>query len=273
MKALEVKSLTFSYEKDITILDDVYFDILKGEYVSIVGHNGSGKSTLAKLLIGLLPFNKGEIKILGLELNKSNLFEIRNKVAIVFQNPDNQFIATTVEDDVAFGLENRCYSKTEMQESVLKVLKEVNMEEYLAKEPNNLSGGQKQRVALAGALATNPEILILDEATSMLDPRGRSEIRLLINKMKQNNPNLTVISITHDVEEAYLSDRVIVLNHGKIILNDKPEIVFKNKKTLESFNLTIPFVMEFKEKLKEAGFDIKENMSLEEVLTYLCQLK
>ena len=273
MKALEIKNLSFSYNQESSVLDIVSFIINEGEYVSIVGHNGSGKSTLAKLLIGLLTPKNGDISILGKTLNKENLYEIRNNVAIVFQNPDNQFIATTVEDDIAFGLENRCIKQSDMKDIILDVAKKVGMDLFLDKEPQNLSGGQKQRVALAGALATNPYLLILDEATSMLDPKGRSEIRSLISEMKKLNPSLTVLSITHDVEEAYISDRVIVLSHGEVILNGEPKEVFKNKETLKSLNLTIPFELEFKEKLISKGFSNIGNMNLKEVLEYLCQLK
>ena len=273
MKALEIKNLSFSYNQESSVLDNVSFIVNEGEYVSIVGHNGSGKSTLAKLLIGLLTPKNGDISILSKTLNKENLYEIRNNVAIVFQNPDNQFIATTVEDDIAFGLENRCIKQSDMKDIILDVAKKVGMDLFLDKEPQNLSGGQKQRVALAGALATNPNLLILDEATSMLDPKGRGEIRSLISEMKKLNPSLTVLSITHDVEEAYISDRVIVLSHGEVILNGEPKEVFKNKETLKSLNLTIPFELEFKEKLISKGFSNIENMNLKEVLEYLCQLK
>lgn len=272
MKALEVSDLIFRYDDETLTLAGVSFDIFAGEYVSLVGHNGSGKSTLAKLLIGLLEPLAGNIKVFDLSLNKENIYKIRNKVAIVFQNPDNQFICTTVEDDIAFGLENRLVDPRVMKDEIISIATKVGMEKYLDKAPENLSGGQKQRVAIAGALATNPDILILDEATSMLDPKGRTDIRNLILEMKKNNPNLTIISITHDIEEAYLSDRVIVLNHGKVVLDDKPDEVFKNKELLTSLNLTIPFVLELKEKLEEQGINIT-GKDLEGVVDSLCLLK
>ena len=272
MKALEVTNLKFGYDKQTLTLDNVSFSINAGEYVSIVGHNGSGKSTLAKLLIGLLEPIEGEIKVFNLILNKENIYQIRNRVAIVFQNPDNQFICTTVEDDIAFGLENRCVDSHLMKDLIVDIANQVGMGNYLDKAPENLSGGQKQRVAIAGALATNPDILILDESTSMLDPKGRDEIRTLILKMKKNNPNVTVISITHDIEEAYLSDRVIVLSRGRVVLNNAPDLVFKNKELLASLNLTIPFILELKEKLQNAGIEVTGN-DMEGVIASLCLLK
>lgn len=273
MKAVSVKNLLFSYSKDEVNINDISFDIEEGKYVSIVGHNGSGKSTLAKLLIGLLTPNQGEIEIFETALNKKTLTEIRRKCGIVFQNPDNQFVGATVEDDLAFGLENRCVESSKMNEIIRKYASLVGMENYLDKEPSNLSGGQKQRVAIAGVLALSPSLLILDEATSMLDPRGRKEIRNLIFKMKEENPSLTIISITHDVEEAYLSDEVIVLNEGKIISKDNPRVVFENKEKILESKLSLPFIIQIKDELKKEGIDLSESLTLESVVDTLCQLK
>lgn len=273
MKAVSVKNLIFSYSKDEVNINDISFDIEEGKYVSIVGHNGSGKSTLAKLLIGLLTPNQGEIEIFETALNKKTLTEIRRKCGIVFQNPDNQFVGATVEDDLAFGLENRCVESSKMNEIIRKYASLVGMENYLDKEPSNLSGGQKQRVAIAGVLALSPSLLILDEATSMLDPRGRKEIRNLIFKMKEENPSLTIISITHDVEEAYLSDEVIVLNEGKIILKDNPRVVFENKEKILESKLSLPFIIQIKDELKKEDIDLSESLTLESVVDALCQLK
>ena len=261
------------HSKDEVNINDISFDIEEGKYVSIVGHNGSGKSTLAKLLIGLLTPNQGEIEIFETALNKKTLTEIRRKCGIVFQNPDNQFVGATVEDDLAFGLENRCVESSKMNEIIRKYASLVGMENYLDKEPSNLSGGQKQRVAIAGVLALAPSLLILDEATSMLDPRGRKEIRNLIFKMKEENPSLTIISITHDVEEAYLSDEVIVLNEGKIILKDNPRVVFENKEKILESKLSLPFIIQIKDELKKEGIDLSESLTLESVVDALCQLK
>ena len=271
MEALSVKHLSFSYTKDRKTIDDISFDIERGSYVSLLGHNGSGKSTLAKLLDGLLPFSKGEIFISGVQLNRDNLNAIRNKVSIVFQNPDNQFIGVTVEDDIAFSLENRNIPRNEMIPLVREYAKKVGMEEFLNKEPAYLSGGQKQRVAIADALVINPEILILDEATSMLDPKGKKEILDLINEMRKENPLLTVISITHDVEEAYLSDRIILLDKGKIVADDVPSKLFNNDELVNKYKLDVPFEILLKKELKKKGYNIKEDSSLEEIGDLLCR--
>lgn len=272
VKALSVKNLSFSYDKNTIILDDVSFEVEKGKYVSIMGHNGSGKSTLAKILLGLLSVKKGEIKILGLTLNKENIHAIRKQTSIVFQNPDNQFVGATVEDDIAFGLENKCVPSHEIKDIIVDFAKKVGMEQYLEKEPSQLSGGQKQRVAIAGVLALKPSLLILDEATSMLDPKGKREIRELILSMKKDNPNLTIISITHDVEEAYLSDEVIVLSEGKVKKQGNPKDVFSDEKEIRKLNLSLPFEIELKNKLQEIGISISEDDDLEKIGDILCQL-
>lgn len=273
MEALSVKNLSFSYTKDKKTLDDISFIIERGSYVSLLGHNGSGKSTLAKLLVGLLPFAKGEIKISGVQLNKDNLSQIRNKISIVFQNPDNQFIGITVEDDIAFSLENRNVPKSEMDVLVREYAEKVGMLEFLNKEPAYLSGGQKQRVAVADALVIKPEILILDEATSMLDPKGKREILSLINDMRKENPDLTVISITHDIEEAYLSDRVILLDNGHLVADLAPNKLFNNLELVNKYHLDIPFEIKLKEALKKEGYDIKENMSIKDMEEEICPSK
>lgn len=269
-KIIDVKNLVFGYEKGNNILNDVSFSIEKGEYVTLIGHNGSGKSTLAKLLSYILEPNSGEIYIDGDLLNEEHIKEIRNKIGIVFQNPDNQFIGSTVEDDIAFGLENRNVEKEEMQKRVRDVAKKVGMENYLSKQPEELSGGQKQRVAIAGILALNLKIIIFDEATSMLDPEGVKEIRNLILKMKEEDKELTFISITHDIDECYLSDRVIILNDGKVFKNGSPEEVFKNKEEIENIGLTLPFVMKIKNIFKENNVEIDENIkTIEGLASYL----
>ena len=271
MEALSIKNLTFSYDKENTILSDVSFSVEEGKYVSLLGHNGSGKSTLAKLLIGLLPFNQGEIYISGIQLNKDNLIKIRDKAAIVFQNPDNQFIGITVEDDIAFSLENRCISREEMIPLAKEYASKVGMEEFLNKEPAYLSGGQKQRVAIADALVIKPEILILDEATSMLDPKGKKEIFELIKEIKKNNPSLTIVSITHDVEEAYLSDEVIILEKGRIVASGNPKTLFSDKDLISKHHLSIPFEVELKDKIKSLGIEVKEDDSLESLGEKICR--
>lgn len=269
---IEVNNLTFSYDKDKKILDDVSFYINKGEYVTLIGHNGSGKSTLAKLLSFLLEPESGEIYIDKEKLDEKSVGNIRNKIGIVFQNPDNQFIGATVEDDIAFGLENRMVETSKMHELVHEFASKVGMINELKKEPEELSGGQKQRVAIAGILALNLKIIIFDEATSMLDPEGVEEIRNLILKMKKEDKDLTFISITHDVEECFLSDRVIILNEGKIFKNDSPFKVFENEEDIKNIGLDIPFIMKLKKALKKENIEIdKDFNSLEELAKYICQ--
>jgi len=273
MDALKIEHLYFSYDEKIETLKDINLTVKKGAYVSLLGHNGSGKSTLGKLIVGLLPFEKGNISVSNLTLNKETVSQIRNKAAIVFQNPDNQFIGITVEDDIAFSLENRNIPRDEMAIKVKDYARKVGMEPYLNKEPAYLSGGQKQRVAIADALVINPEILILDEATSMLDPKGKSDILELINKMRLDNPDLTIISITHDVEEAYLSDEVIILEKGEIVATGNPKEIFLNKELVDKYHLDIPFEVSLKEKLNSLGVKTTKEDNLETLGDKICQLK
>lgn len=273
MKQIEIINLNFSYEEKIETLSDISFSVDEGEYVSVLGHNGSGKSTLAKLLVGLLDRGSGEIILFDKPLNKENLYSIRNKMALVFQNPDNQFIGATVEDDIAFGLENRCIESNKMQEIIEHYAREVGMIEYLDREPTMLSGGQKQRVAIAGALALKPDILILDEATSMLDPKGKREIKELIVRIRKENPKLTILSITHDIEEAFSSDRVIVLNKGRLVADGKPEIVLKDANEMKRLHLDIPFVLDLENKLESRGISIKTCKKIDELVEEIWALK
>ena len=240
MEALTITNLNYSYSQNNQAIKNVSLSIKKGSYVSLLGHNGSGKSTLAKLIVGLLPADSGSIFVSGLELNNQNINKIRNKVSIVFQNPDNQFIGITVEDDIAFSLENRNVPREEMISLVHEYAEKVGMIDFLGKEPGYLSGGQKQRVAIADALVINPDILILDEATSMLDPHGKKEVLGIIRKMREENPSLTVISITHDIEEAYNSDEIILLEKGEVVASLSPEELFNDKNIVEKYKLSIP---------------------------------
>ena len=275
--AVRLEHLSYSYknddninEEDLTI-NDVNFDIYEGEYVALIGHNGSGKSTLAKLIIGLYVQLKGQIYIFDQEMNDDNVYELRRILGIIFQNPDNQFIGSTVRDDIAFGLENDCIDTDTMKVLVDEFAEKVGMKEYLDKEPSNLSGGQKQRVAIAGALARKPKILIMDEATAMLDPKGRRDIRNLIKKMKDENPGLTIISITHDIDEAYQADKVIVLNKGKVFLSGTPEEVFEQSDKLLSIKLDIPFFHKLNKELKKEGINIDGVGTLEGLVQKLCR--
>ena len=214
MKQIEVKNLDFSYDEQTHAVKNVSFSIEKGSYTTIIGHNGSGKSTIAKLMIGLLEKNSGEISVDGLPLTLENLQEIRNKVGIVFQNPDNQFIGSTVRDDIAFGLENHCVEPEKMDEIINEFAKKVNMVEFLDSEPTKLSGGQKQRVAIARAIVNNPSILLADEPTGALDVKTSAEIMGVFKEL--NEQGITVIIITHDMEVAEGCERVIEISDGRI---------------------------------------------------------
>ena len=271
--ACELDNISFGYEEEILNVENVSFQVKKGEYLTLIGHNGSGKSTIAKLIVGLLVQKEGKIKIFGEELTDDNVLDLRKHIGIVFQNPDNQFIGSTVKEDIAFGLENDCVKEEDMPSLVKEYATKVNMIDFLDKEPSNLSGGQKQRVAIAGTLVRHPHILILDESTSMLDPKGKREIREVINKMKEENPSLTIISITHDIEEAYQADHVIVLERGKKVLDGTPEEVFSNADTLLNIKLDIPFYKSLEIELAKHDIDIKGISNLRDLEERLCHLK
>ena len=268
-KILEVENLTFKYEEnqEAPTLDGVSFAVQSGEWVSIIGQNGSGKSTTARAIDGLLENVSGNIKMDGQILSAENVWAFRQKIGMVFQNPDNQFVGATVEDDVAFGMENQGIPREEMILRVDQALKQVNMLEFKGKEPARLSGGQKQRVAIAGIIALRPEVIILDEATSMLDPTGRAEIMRVIREIKAEY-NLTVLSITHDLDEATLSDRVLVMRAGKIIKSAKPEELFGSGEDMINFGLDMPFTSNLAEDLR-ADFNLPEKYLNEEELAEL----
>ena len=272
MNAIEVSHLTFSYDGKQDVIKDVSFSIPKGSYTTVVGQNGSGKSTIAKLIIGLLEAKSGEIKIHGQVLNEKSVYELRSKVGIVFQNPDNQFIGSTVADDIAFGLENHCIPQEDMQDIIEDVAARVNMTEFLNSEPTKLSGGQKQRVAIAGILAMEPEIIIFDESTSMLDPQGKASINKQIQQL-HDLKNITILSITHDMEEVAQSEHVILLNNGKIAMEGTPMEIFQHEEELKRMKLDVPFAYSFSKKCKEAGILKDKFCTLEEVVIQLCQLK
>ena len=267
---IEIKDLEFSYDKKKNALNGISLTIPDGSWVSIIGHNGSGKSTLAKLLVGLLEYEKGTIKIDGIDVDtkdESSLKELRNNCGIVFQNPDNQFVGTTVYKDIAFGLENRCVERDKMQHAVKRAAEDVGLENYLDKEPYKLSGGQKQKVAIAGIMACNLKNVIFDEATSMLDPEGSKEVISLIKEMSKER-NKTIITITHDLSLAILSDYVYVLKRGKISLEGKPEKVFIEENILKESNLFAPFNLRLYHEILE-NKKLKNNKELTDLL---CQL-
>lgn len=273
---IQVNNISFTYpESDSPAIDNISFEIKRGSWTSIIGHNGSGKSTIIRLINGLLVADEKDdsyIEVDGTKLNDDSVWDIRDKVGVVFQNPDNQFVGATVADDVAFGLENRGIPRAEMLKIVPEAIKAVDMTEYTDTEPANLSGGQKQRVAIAGILAIRPKIIVLDEATSMLDPEGRDRILSIVQQMKQEY-DLTVIAITHDIDEANLADNVIVMNDGKMITQGTPTDVFSQVKLLKSIGLDVPFFQQVMDDLRSDSITIPETISTEEELVkYLCQL-
>ncbi|MBI0022375.1 energy-coupling factor ABC transporter ATP-binding protein [Lactobacillus sp. W8172] len=273
---IKIKNISFTYpESDSPAIDQLSFEIPRGSWTSIIGHNGSGKSTIVRLINGLLVPNENEdsfIEVDGTKLTDDSVWDIRNKVGVVFQNPDNQFVGATVADDVAFGLENRGVFRSEMVKIVPEAIKAVGMTDYTHTEPANLSGGQKQRVAIAGIIAIRPKVIILDEATSMLDPEGRDRILKTVHQM-QDDYNLTVIAITHDIDEASLADNVIVMDDGQLITQGTPKDVFAQAELLKEIGLDIPFYMQVKQALLENEFPIPEQVNSEkELIKYLCQL-
>ncbi|HZJ86941.1 MAG TPA: energy-coupling factor transporter ATPase, partial [Erysipelothrix sp.] len=261
----------FSYDGKTDVLKNVSLDIKKGDYVSIIGHNGSGKSTLAKLIVGLMEADAGDILIEGEKLTYENVYAMREKLAIVFQNPDNQFIGSTVRDDIAFGLENRRVDPDKMDAIIEEYAKSTGMGEYLDHEPTKLSGGQKQRVAIAGVLSMHPSVLILDEATSMLDPKGKKEVNELVHELHKKN-KMTILSITHDIEEVTKSDYVVVMNQGEVFMSGKPEDVLMKVNRLQKIGLDIPFSVKFNLELQKQGITLKNAFDEEGMVDELWQL-
>ena len=263
---IEVRNLKYKYdsESENYTLNDVSFQVKKGEWLSIVGHNGSGKSTTVRLIDGLLEAESGDIIISGDKLTAENVWEKRRQIGMVFQNPDNQFVGATVEDDVAFGLENQGLDYNLMVERVQQALELVGMQDFKEREPARLSGGQKQRVAVAGVVALRPDIIILDEATSMLDPEGRLDLIPTVKKINDKN-QLTVISITHDLDEIALSDRVLVMKEGQVESTATPRELF-SREDLEELGLDQPFVNQVKAALRQSGFPLPDSYLTEKEL-------
>ena len=263
---IEVQHLKYKYDNHVDdyILKDVTFHVKQGEWLSIVGHNGSGKSTTIRLIDGLLEAESGEIIIDGDELTLENVWEKRRHIGMVFQNPDNQFVGATVEDDVAFGLENQGMDYQTMFDRVQEALDIVGMQDFKEREPARLSGGQKQRVAIAGVVALRPDIIILDEATSMLDPEGRLELIQTVKKIKDRH-GMTVISITHDLDEVALSDRVLVMKEGQVESTSTPNELF-SRVDLEDLGLDEPFTNQVKATLLDSDFQLPERYLTEKEL-------
>ena len=263
---IDVKNLSFRYKESQEYYDvkGITFHVKRGEWLSIVGHNGSGKSTTVRLIDGLLEAESGEIVIDDQRLTEENVWNIRRQIGMVFQNPDNQFVGATVEDDVAFGLENQGLSRQEMKKRVEEALDLVGMLDFKKREPARLSGGQKQRVAIAGVVALRPAILILDEATSMLDPEGRRELIETVKGIRKDY-DMTVISITHDLEEVAMSDRVLVMKKGSIESTSSPRELF-SRNDLDQIGLDDPFSNQLKHSLSQNGYDLPENYLTESEL-------
>ena len=270
---ISFQNVSFRYDENQPwVLKNVSFEIHKNEWVAIIGHNGSGKSTIAKLLNGLLFPQKGEIAINGKPINEETVWDIRKEVGMVFQNPDNQFVGATVQDDVAFGMENRGIPREEMEKRIDEMLQAVGMGEYRLTEPHRLSGGQKQRVAIASVLAVSPEVLILDEATAMLDPRGRKEIMHTVANLQQSK-ELALITITHDLHEVVQADRVIVMNEGEIWDEGLPREIFSKKDELQKIGLDVPFITALAAELQKNGIALqREPLYGEELLEDLWTL-
>lgn len=261
---IRVNDLDYSYSQQDHALKGISFEVKDQEWLSILGHNGSGKSTISKLLVGILAPQKGSIYYDDIELTEKTVDKIRNRVGIVFQNPDNQFVGVNVKYDIAFGLENRCVPRSEMQKLIVEYATKVGMQDYLLREPQTLSGGQKQRVAIAGILALNTDVIILDEATSMLDPQGTREIIALIKELKEKY-HKTIITITHDLDLARLSDRIIVMKEGNIIADDVPGKIFEQLDLLKSSKLDMPFNLKLYKEV-EANSKLNSNKELMEAL-------
>lgn len=250
-QAIKINNLKYNYDSKQTLFHDFNLEIESGQWVALVGHNGSGKSTLAKLILGLIESESGEISVFGEKLSIDTVHHVREQIGMVFQNPDNQFVGATVADDVAFGLENKQLPSSDMPQVIDEALTIVGMQDFKDREPHMLSGGQKQRVALASVLALQPKIIILDEATAMLDPDGRATIMKTLQNLKLKfGSELTLITITHDMDEAILADRVVVINDGQLILDGEPSDVFSQYDILRQNGLELPFVVELEAQLK-----------------------
>ncbi len=268
-KALELKNVSFKYKENSEyILENLSLSIYEGQWVSLLGHNGSGKSTISKIMAGLTNPNKGEVLIFGKEYNEENIFDIRKMISVVFQNPDSQFVGATVEDDIAFGLENHFFKPEEMKDIITEVLTKVNMNDFIEAAPHKLSGGQKQKVAIAGVIAISPKIIIFDESTSMLDPKGVREVNKLIKKIHKEQ-KITIINITHNMEETLWSDRLVIIEKGKIKFDDAPEEIVFNIDKLRSLNLDAPFIAKVSQELFAQEICDKKTIDEEEILSCL----
>ncbi|MDN9012321.1 energy-coupling factor transporter ATPase [Brevibacillus laterosporus] len=272
---IQASGLTFQYHSEQAeaspVVKGIDFSIQEGSFVSIIGHNGSGKSTLAKLMNALLVPTAGVLTVTGFSTDdEERLWDIRQQVGMVFQNPDNQIVGTIVEDDVAFGLENLGIEATEMRKRIDESLESVKMTAYLKSQPQRLSGGQKQRVAIAGILAMRPSIIILDEATAMLDPQGRKEVIQLVHRLNREE-GLTIVNITHFPEETLESDRIIVMDQGKIYADGTPVEVYADVEGLKAIGLDVPFAGRLRHTLRQQGIKLQTVLDQEELVDELCK--
>ena len=261
MKAISFEDVSFAYEENF-LFEHLNFEVEEGEFVAVLGQNGSGKSTLARLCDGLLTADKGKISVFGKPVEGKKLYDIRKEVGIVFQNPDNQAVASIVEDDVAFGAENIALPRKEIKERIDFALNAVGIPDLREAMVSRLSGGQKQRVAIAGVLALKPKIMILDEATAMLDPRGRKEICDVVKKLHKEE-GITVLFVTHFMEEALLADRAIVMNQGKIVMNASPKEIFSRSDELLKYGLTLPAIGYISKRLRGGGLDVPDTLDIQ----------
>ena len=271
MPIIELENVNFSYDKRIDVIKNVSLAINQGEHIAIIGHNGSGKSTLAKLFNGLVKADSGSVKVMGLDCgDKKQVFEVRKKVGVVFQNPDNQLIASIVEDDIAFGPENLGIERQEIAQRIDFALKSVGMEKFRHSSPTRLSGGQKQRIAIAGVLALKPSVLVLDESTAMLDPQGRSEV-LDVAKTLNKEQGTTIINITHYMDEVVDADRVYVMSQGQIVLSGTPQEIFNDRQKIARYGLELPLSTTIADNLSQIGVDLKGGILTEEQLSKALQ--
>lgn len=264
MKALDLKDVSFAYAEGTFAIHNLTLSLEEGEFLAVLGHNGSGKSTLARLTNGLLLPNKGEIRVFDRPLNEENLFEIRKDVGIVFQNPDSSSVASLVEDDIAFGAENIGLPREEIGKRIDFALSAVGMEKYREATISRLSGGQKQRIAIAGVLALKPRVMVLDEATAMLDPRGRKEIVEVVKNLNRTE-GISVLMITHFMEEALLADRAVVMNRGEIVMQGTPEEIFERHEELLTYQLALPRIGEICNRLREGGLPVRNALTPDEL--------
>jgi energy-coupling factor transport system ATP-binding protein len=271
MAQISVEDVNFSYDKKVNVLKNVNFSVEKGEYIAIIGHNGSGKSTLARLLNGLLKADSGEIVVDDFVVGeKKTIFEVRKRVGVVFQNPDNQLVASIVEDDVAFGPENLGIAREEIKERIDFALDAVGMQEFRKSTPTRLSGGQKQRIAIAGVLALKPDVLILDESTAMLDPKGRKEVLSVVKKLNKEQ-SVTVIAITHYMEEVTDADRVLVMDDGEIVMQGTPAQIFAQGEEIKKIGLELPLATYIAQKLASKGVMIGDVLTEQDLVEELCK--